>query len=217
MVSHAVRPGVGAVGAKLLSADGAVRHAGIAVGGRGVPFTPFIGRQRTQIGYFGHLQLTRDVTAASGDCLMIPRQAFLAVGGLDETLVLSGFGDVDLCLKLAEIGYRTLWSPYAELYLRDAAPRRRIRATQSARGAARMRQRWGLTMDADRYWNPNLASEPCEVGLAFPPRTGKSRPRSVGAAGKSDRLDSGVAVSPSPDAGQGHLTEYRAMADMARG
>jgi O-antigen biosynthesis protein len=171
MVSHAVRPGVGAVGAKLLCPEGMVRHAGIAVGGRGVAFMPFAGRGRTQTGYFGHLQLARDVTAVSGACLMVRREAFQAVGGLDEILSLTGFSDVDLCLKLADIGYRIVWTPYAELSFRDDGPTQRDHLYE--RAAVRMRQRWGKKLDADRYWSPNLSPEPAAVTLAFPPRTGR--------------------------------------------
>jgi GT2 family glycosyltransferase len=213
MVSQAVRPDVGAVGAKLLCPDGTVRHAGTVVGGRHGAFTPFWGRQRAQNGYFGHLQLARDVTAVSGECLMVQRQAFLAVGGFDEILSLSAFGDVDLCLRLAEIGYRTVWTPYAELCVRDGAPRQGRPATQSKRATSRMRQRWGHDLDIDRYWSPNLASDPREVALAFPPRTGTSKGRSGGLANAADRLDPGVAVSSSwPGDGPSHPVQHHAAA-----
>jgi GT2 family glycosyltransferase len=183
MVSHAIRPDVGAVGAKLLCTEGTVRHAGVAVGGPAVTFTPFLGRHRAQTGYFGHLQLTRDVAAVSGKCLMVRRQAFLDVGGLDEVLSLAAFGDVDLCLKLAESGYRTVWTPYAELTIRDETPRQRGQAAHFARAAARMRQRWGHKLEVDRFWSPNLAADPNDLGLAFPPRTGRSGPAPAASAG----------------------------------
>jgi GT2 family glycosyltransferase len=174
MVSQAVRPDVGAVGAKLLCHEGTVRHAGIALGGRSLAFTPLVGPQRSQPGYFGHLQLTRDVSAVSGMCLMVAREAFLDVGGLDPVLAAAGLSDVDLCLKLAKSGYRTVWTPYAELMLREGAPLQTILAPQFKRAAARMRQRWGSELESDRYWNLNLSTDPAEVGLAFPPRTGRS-------------------------------------------
>jgi hypothetical protein len=149
-----------------------VRHAGIAVGGRGLTFTPFAGQQSTRAGYFGHLQLARDVTAVSAQCLMVHRQAYLSAGGLEETLSLSAFGDLDLCLKLAETGLRTVWTPHAELTFPQDAPRQRIPATQFRRAAARMRQRWGRMLDLDPYWSPNLSSESIGAALAFPPRVG---------------------------------------------
>ena len=199
MVSQAARPGVGAVGAKLLSPKGLVRQAGIVLGGRGVAFTPFVGRHRAQSGYFGHLQITRDVTAVSGQCLMARRQAFLAAGGLDEVLSLTAFSDVDLCLKLAEGGYRTVWTPYAELCLCPGPAQQRGLATEFERAAARMRQRWGHRLDADRYWSPNLSSDPSDIGLAPPPPVAPSQSTS----GAADRSNPAASDEPMPAANHG--------------
>jgi glycosyltransferase involved in cell wall biosynthesis len=171
MVSHAIRPGVGAVGAKLLDPHGTVRHAGIAVGGRSITFCPFAGRRGTHAGYFGHLQLTRDVTAVSGKCLMLLRQNFNAAGGFDEATLPSTLNDVDLCLKLIQAGFRNVWTPHAELYHRDDPAHHQDADTGRAKqAAARMRQRWGHQLDSDPYWSPNLVSGPGEMALRFPPR-----------------------------------------------
>lgn len=192
MVSHAVRPGVGAVGAKLLSAQGVVRQAGIVVVG-GVAAMPFLGRRRCQGGYFGHLQIAREVTAVSCQCLIVRRTAFQAAGGLDEILSMTAFSDVDLCLKLAEIGYRTVWTPYAELCLADEPSQRASLPSGLGQAAAQMRRRWGHKLDADRFWNPNLSSDLGDIGLAFPPPRGRSRHRSAAAAGRFDCDEQGPA------------------------
>lgn len=174
MVSHAIRSDVGAVGPKLLSTTDTVRQAGIAVGGRGLAFTPFVGRRRNQAGYFGHLQLTRDVTAVTSKCLLVSRETFLLLGGLDEALIPAGFREVDFCLKLADAGLRTVWTPYAELHVREGAPRQRLDADAFKRGMSRMRQRWGQRLDADRFWSANLSPDSIGVRLAFPPRSRKT-------------------------------------------
>ncbi len=165
MVSQAGRPAVGAVGAKLLSPRGTVRQAGIVLGGRNLALAPFVGRRRAQGGYFGHLQIAREVTAVSGQCLLVRRTAFLAAGGLDEVLACSSFSDVDLCMKLADSGWRTVWTPYAELSFGPEAPRQ----TGFEQAVARMRQRWGDRLDGDHYWSPNLSTDSSDIGLAFPP------------------------------------------------
>ena len=180
MVSHAIRPDVGAVGAKLLGPDGTVRHAGIAVGGRSIGFLPFAGQHPGGAGYFGYLQLVRDVTAVSGACLLIKRDAFLEHGGFDDALVLPTVKDIDLCLKLANAGYRTVWTPYAELFFRDDALPLYADPARFKRAIARMRQRWGNRLDSDPYWSPNLApySGELETRLSTPWNR-KANPRSA--------------------------------------
>ena len=84
MASHAMRPGIGAVGAKLLYPDGTIQHGGITVGVGGVAGHQYLHRSGGDIGYFGHLKLVRNVTAVTGACLMLRRQAYLEAFGLDE-------------------------------------------------------------------------------------------------------------------------------------
>jgi O-antigen biosynthesis protein len=170
MVSQALRPDVGAVGAKLLGPDGTVRHAGVAIGGRSVVFLPFAGQRPGDAGYFGYLRLARDVSAVSGACMLIRRDVFLQHDGFDEALVVPTFKDVDLCLKLAESGYRTVWTPHAEMFFRDEATPLHGDAARFKRAIARLRQRWGRRLEYDPYWSPNLAHESGEPRLAFPPR-----------------------------------------------
>lgn len=169
MVSHALRPDVGAVGAKLLDHDGTVRHAGFALGGQAVAFEPFTGLPGAQAGYFGHLQLTRDVTAVSRQCLMVRRRDFLAAGGLDEDMSVPGFSEIDLCLKLSEAGQRTVWTPHAQLYFRHRPPGLPADAAGWQQEAVRLRQRWGRKLDSDPFWSRNFAPGPGGPRLAFPP------------------------------------------------
>jgi O-antigen biosynthesis protein len=176
MVSHAIRPGIGAVGAKLLYPDGTIQHGGVTVGVGGVAGHQYIHRPRDDVGYFGHLKLVRNVTAVTGACLLLRRQVYLEVGGLDEVSLPIAFNDIDLCLKLAARGYRNLWTPYAELYHAESASRGSDRVGENAARYARdvdiMRRRWGEVLDQDPYWNPNLALSASGIALAFPPRHG---------------------------------------------
>lgn len=174
MASHAVRPGIGAVGAKLLYPDGTIQHGGITVGVGGVAGHQYLHRSGGDIGYFGHLKLVRSVTAVTGACLMLRRQAYLEVGGLDEVSLPIAFNDIDLCLKLVARGYRNVWTPYAELYHEELVSRGSDRvgenAARYARDVATMRRRWGDLLDHDPYWNHNLSLSRVVPSLAFPPR-----------------------------------------------
>ncbi|HQT77943.1 MAG: hypothetical protein B7Z80_11575 [Rhodospirillales bacterium 20-64-7] len=171
MASQAIRPGIGAVGAKLLAQDGLVTHAGIALGGRDIANFPFVGRRASETGYFGHLQLLRSVSAVGTACLMVRRRDFLEAGGLDETGLPSPLRDIDFCLKLSQMGRRNLWTPYAALFLAGGPAASVERdATADRRAVSLMRQRWGGKLETDPCWNPNLAIGPGEMRLAFPPR-----------------------------------------------
>ncbi len=115
LVTVAVRPGVGAVGAKLYYADDTVQHAGIVVGMGGVAGHAHLNYPRAAPGHMQRLQYAQNVAAVTGACLLTPKAVFDAVGGFDEGFVLA-FNDVDLCLQILRAGYRVVWTPQAELY-----------------------------------------------------------------------------------------------------
>ncbi len=174
MVSHAIRPETGAVGAKLLYPDGRVRHAGMTVGAGGIVGHQFLFCDGGAPGYCGHLQLVRNVTAVTAACLMIRRATFLEVGGFNEAKLGATINDVDFCLRLAESGLLNVWTPYAELYHYgptsrepDDTAQKQVRFKQEI---AYMRRRWGHVLAADPFWNPNLSLDDPRFALAFPPR-----------------------------------------------
>lgn len=174
MVSHAIRPGIGAVGAKLLFQNDTIQHGGLTVGMFGTADHQYLNAPRDDNGYFGHLKMARNVTAVTAACLLVRRQAYLDVDGLNEAALPVEFNDVDLCLKLAEKGCRNVWTPHAELYHLESASRgygyTPEKALRLKREAAYIQQRWGHILDHDPCWNPNLSLYSNGVTLAFPPR-----------------------------------------------
>ncbi|MCV4714543.1 glycosyltransferase family 2 protein, partial [Escherichia coli] len=62
------------------------------------------------------LLLTQNLSAVTAACLLIRKNIYEEVAGLDEENLHVAFNDVDFCLKVREAGYRNLWTPYAELY-----------------------------------------------------------------------------------------------------
>jgi O-antigen biosynthesis protein len=167
MVSQVSRPEIGAVGAKLLDADGGIVHAGIALGGPQGYHLPFSGCRNADAGYFGHLHLVRTVSAVSTACMAVERSVFEAVGGFDAAFV-GRPRDIDFCFKVIGRGLRVVWTPNATLSQTvPAAPRATDERETSSMAA--LRQRWGERMDDDPYWNPNLAAAGGAPQLAFPP------------------------------------------------
>jgi len=177
MVSHALRPNIGAVGALLHYPDAKIQHAGVIVGLGGVAGHAHLGRPRGDLGYFGRAGLTQNLSAVTGACLVMPKRVYREVGGLDETNLAIAFNDVDLCLRIREKGYLIVWTPYAELYHHESASRGSdLAADQIARfrrECAFMERRWGEALADDPYYNPNLSLELPGFRLAFPPRVEK--------------------------------------------
>jgi GT2 family glycosyltransferase len=160
MVSQASRPEIGCVGAKLYYPNGTVQHGGVILGLGGVAGHAHRFFQQDEEGYAGRLQLVQNLTAVTAACLLLRREVFEKVGGLNEIDLTVAYNDVDLCLKVHELGLRNLWTPYAELYHHesisrgdDNTPKKRARALKEARY---MREQWGPLLDNDPAYNPNL-------------------------------------------------------------
>lgn len=174
MVKHALRPEVGAVGAKLLYPDNTLQHGGVVLGLNGVAGHLHAGVPADSPGYFGWLKITRDVSASTAACLALRRSVFDEVGGLDEVNLKVAFNDVDLCLKITEKGYAIIWTPEATLYHWESKSRGNDLSSQHfARfqsEVAYMRERWGVRLDKDPFHNPNLSLSTAHPVMAFPPR-----------------------------------------------
>lgn len=177
MVSHAVRPEIGAVGCKLLYSNGGLQHAGVILGigwPGGIAGHHFAGASGEAAGPFGLLALARSASAVTAACLAVRKRLFEEVGGLDEENLPVAFNDVDFCLRIRERGYRNLWTPFAVLYHHESVSRGSDLHGEAAqrllRERAYMRRRWGEALDNDPYWNPNLSLADAVRNLASPPR-----------------------------------------------
>ena len=169
MVSQAVRPGIGAVGAMLYYPLNTVQHAGVVLGLGGVAGHPFKEFPRGDQGQKNRLRLVQNYSAVTGACLVIRKDRFLEVGGFNERDLPIAFNDVDLCCKLLRAGYRNLWTPFAEFYHHESATRG-VEDTpeKKARFQAEidyMMNTWGDLLMADPAYNPNLTL----VGEDFSP------------------------------------------------
>jgi GT2 family glycosyltransferase len=174
MASQALRRDVGAVGARLLYADGRLQHGGAVLApGEQVAHLLRLA-ERAELGPGGVLGLQRSCLVVTAACLAMRREVFLEVGGFDATQFAVAFNDVDLCLRLREFGYRVVWTPYAELFHLESQSRGRPTAPadvdREAREARNLARSWRHVFDADPYLNANLACSwdtPLRLG---PPR-----------------------------------------------
>ena len=118
-----LQPGVGAAGAKLYYDDGRIQHAGVVLGMLGVAGHYHRLFDRLSSGYFGRLQLAQNMSAVTAACMVVRREAWDQVGGLDEQNLPIAFNDVDFGLRLREAGWAVVWSPYAELFHHESISR----------------------------------------------------------------------------------------------
>jgi len=173
MVSHAVRPEVGAVGARLWYPDGRLQHGGVVLGLHGVashafqrfPPQPIAPMNRTFV-------LSQNYSAVTAACMAVRKTVFDDLGGFDENLP-NNFNDVDFSLRLRERGWQIIWTPYADLIHHESASRGRdsgpVARAVSSREAAYMQEKWGEQLRRDPFYSPNLSLS-LGFTLAWPPR-----------------------------------------------
>ncbi len=174
MVSHACRPEIGAVGARLWYSNNTLQHGGIIVGLGGVAGHSHKHLPRGDGGYFSRAQLIQNLSAVTAACLVMRKEIFTAIDGFNETDLTVAFNDVDLCLRIREQGWRILWTPYAELYHHESASRGyEDTPEKKARFASEvmyMKKRWGDSLLRDPAYSPNLSLDTEDFAMAWPPR-----------------------------------------------
>ncbi|SDT93756.1 Glycosyltransferase, GT2 family [Pseudomonas pohangensis] len=174
LASHACRPGIGAVGAKLLYPNGSLQHAGIVLGIAGWAGHAHKGQPAETPGRWGRASLISGFSAVTGACLVMRKELYDRLGGLNEHQLPVACSDVDLCLRAAQLGQRTLWTPYARLYHHESATRgydtTPEKQTRLASEVAYMHQHWAHLLHNDPAYNPNLSLEREDFSLAWPPR-----------------------------------------------
>jgi GT2 family glycosyltransferase len=159
LVVWTMRPDIGAVGAKLFYASGRIQHAGIVLGWGGRAGHLYRNAPPNENGYLDRLKIAHEVAAVTGACLAVTRSKFEAVGGLDAEHLPVDLNDVDLCLRLSERGWRTIWTPDAVLYHLESGTRgRSLHAAKIyARERAYFVRRWRHVIRDDPYFHPALS------------------------------------------------------------
>ncbi len=178
MVCQALRPSVGAVGAKLYFPSGSIQHAGVVVGLGGIAGHLHLSSPGDSPGDHDDLLLVRQTSAVTAACLALRKEVFIAVGGFDAERLPVAFNDVDLCLRIRGRGLRIIWTPFAELYHFESASRGSDltpdKIERSQREYRAMQNLWEENLIVDPFYNPNRTLLiGYDGGFAFPPRVSK--------------------------------------------
>lgn len=187
MLGYAQRPDVGVVGPRLLKPDGTVQQAGLVLGLLGAAETPWLGLPHDSLAGFGQAQLVQNVSAVSGSCLLIRKAVYLQAGGMNEAMAI-GYSDVDLCLKVRQLGLLVVYTPFASLLHEGGATLRNpdLAGDIGAKVEADRRElhlRWLPQLARDPYYNSNLSLNEygCQIetraGLTWDPLSWKPLPR----------------------------------------
>ncbi len=161
MLELAQKPNIGIVGAMLFYPDRKhLQHAGVCVGMYGAaehygkwiqfpddPVEPEL------------MRVNREVSAVTAACMLVRADAFRGVEGFDEAIAV-GFGDVDLCLRVGERGYRVVMSPHARLVHHESYTRGTSRVDPHPKDSALFRLKWKQLLRAgDPFYNPGYSNE----------------------------------------------------------
>jgi GT2 family glycosyltransferase len=136
-------PQAGVVGCRLLFSDDTVQHAGVA-------FSQDLHPQHIYHGFPGdHPAVTRSrkfksVTAA---CALFRRELFERAGGFDAGFV-NGFEDVDLCLKIGDLGFECHYCHDCVVYHLESATRG-LRTDEMDQNFELLLSRWGSKLEPD--------------------------------------------------------------------
>ncbi len=167
MVRFAVMPRIGVVGAKLLFPDGRLQHAGVVLGFGGIAGHLYRRMPADHRGYCNRLTVAHEVGAVTAACIVVERYKFDAVGGFDAENLPVDLNDMDLCLRISERGWTSLWTPESVLIHLQSATRGidpdpfvlyRQERTYFVR-------RWAEKLRDDPYFHPALSLFAHEVAL----------------------------------------------------
>lgn len=162
MLSLAQRRDIGAVGAKLLFEDGTLQHAGVTFC-NGLPDHIRRGYPGDDPGYLYSSEGQRNYLAVTGACILLRSSLFQEVSGFEEAFAIN-YNDIDLCLKIWQMGYRNVYTGQARLYHFESRNRKREVATYEQ---DLFQQRWAEIAGKDPYYSHYFRADPPNFELGY--------------------------------------------------
>ncbi|SDG88410.1 glycosyltransferase family 2 protein [Pelagibacterium luteolum] len=177
MVSFATDPEIGCVGAKLLYANRTLQHGGVILGVGGVAAHSHGATSDLDAGYFGRLAVASNYSAVTAACMLVRKETFEIIGGLNEADLAIAFNDVDFCIRVRDLGLRNVFTPFATLYHLESVSRGAEDTPEKyerfRNEVEYMMKSWRTQLKEDPFYSPNLTISAVNFSLAFPPRVSK--------------------------------------------
>lgn len=167
LVRTCQQAGIAAASPRLIRPGSAlIENTGNVLGFGGTVGSPYQGEAKIDdIGYLGCLQIARDVSALSSNCMLIHKAEYLAAGGMDEVDLGEHFSDADLCQKLVARGKRLVYQALATvvdgscpIIGNEISELRKAETLGSQIHAEKtFHARWLKAGTSDPFFNPNLS------------------------------------------------------------
>ena len=158
MLGYAMQEHIGVVGVKLLFPDDTIQHVGIVMGKGGLAGHPHYGDNKDLITNGYELKIPYDVSACTAACIMISKEKYNLVKGLEEQLKVA-FNDVDFNLKLLDKEYNNILLPNVMLYHYESKSRGLDTSSEKQKRFVQewafVQNRWQKYIDHDPYYNDN--------------------------------------------------------------
>ncbi len=154
LMTFAMEPDVGGVGARLLYPSGTLQHVGMAFGPRDACAHLFLDEPGDAPSYGNWADVHREYSVVTGAVFATRRSLLDEINGFDERFSLN-WNDVDMCLRMRLLGLRIVYTPHAELIHYESASRGR----SSVRGSemALFLERWRQLFEDDPAYHPRLS------------------------------------------------------------
>jgi GT2 family glycosyltransferase len=128
-------PQAAVIGSKLLYPDGTIQHAGIVIDQDRQPRHLYVGIP----GDHPAVNKSRRMQMVTGGCVLIRAEVFRQVHGFDPAFT-NGFEDVDLCLRIGDLGHEVHYCHESELYHLESVSERPV--DHDVTNRALFRARW---------------------------------------------------------------------------
>ena len=164
LLSDAQHDDVGPVGCKLYYPDGLmIQHAGIGIGFGGIAANSLSLMKDKQLGPMQNLYANtrHQVSAVTAACLMVKKSKFDEIQGFDEEFRIT-YNDVDLCLRLNEAGYRSVYNPCVQLLHYESisvglpSEKKKRDNSEVVKATKLFKDRWRGVIAYDPHLNPNI-------------------------------------------------------------
>ncbi len=137
-------PRAGAVSSKLLNVDGSTQHVGIVFCAQLRPWHLY----RWFPADHPAVNKSRRFQAVTGTSMLVRREAFARVGGLDASLG-NSYNDVDFCIRLGDLGLESHLCHESVLYHLEGASK--VRTNRDEENYRRCAERWRGRVREDEW------------------------------------------------------------------